>query len=115
MEDAVRMAREANLGLQSKRMNLAIADEGIAGARSAFLPNLTASFNRRSAKDRPSNFTQGSSDITSLGLSTNTRVAQALPWFGGDYSMSWSSNRDTSSYVGASINPQLRTGLDLSF
>jgi outer membrane protein len=115
MEDAVRMAREANLGLQSERMNLTAADEGIAGARSAFLPNLTASFNRQSSKVRPTNFTEGSSDITSLGLTTNTRVNQALPWFGGDYSVAWGSNRNTSSYVGASINPNLGTNLNLSF
>ena len=115
MEDAVRMAREANLGLQSERMNLAAADEGIAGARSAFLPNLTASFSRQSQVARPSSFVEGSSDITSLGLTTNTRVSQALPWFGGDYSVAWGSTRSTSTYVGASINPNLGTSLNLSF
>lgn len=115
MNDAVRMAREANLGLQSERLNIPAADEGIAGARSAFLPNLTATFGRQSTKVRPTNFTEGSSDISTLGLTTNTRVNQALPWFGGDYSVSWNSSRSTSSFVGASINPSLGTSLSLNF
>ena len=42
-------------------------------------------------------------------------MSQALPWFGGDYSVAWGSNRSTSSFVGASINPNLGTSLNLSF
>jgi len=44
MQQAVAMALEANLGLKAERLNVDVADESIAAARSAYLPRLTGGY-----------------------------------------------------------------------
>ena len=75
MDQAVAMALEHNLALKGARISLPIADQGIAGARAAFLPNLTASFNRQSSLSPPSFSFQGTDDINALTLTSSTHGA----------------------------------------
>jgi outer membrane protein TolC len=115
MEQAVAMALEANLGLKAQRLNLDIASHSVALARAAFLPRLDSSLGRRTSKSVPSDFTQGSTDITSAGLSFSGTVAQSLRWYGGAYSVTWSGNRNTQTNVISSYNPRLGSSLQVSF
>ena len=82
MAQAVAMALEANLGLKSERLNLDIASESIALANSAFLPQLSGTLNRQRSKYQPSDFTQGSSDISTTGINGSATFGQNLKWYG---------------------------------
>jgi outer membrane protein TolC len=115
MDQAVAMALESNLGLQGQRLNLDIASQSVAGARSAFLPQVTSSLGRNTSKSVPSDFTQGSTDISSIGLSVGATVSQQLRWYGGSYSLNWSGNRSSQTGGLSSFNPRLGSSLRVSF
>jgi outer membrane protein len=115
MDQAVAMAIEHNLTLKGARISLPIADQGIAGARAAFLPNLTAGFNRQSSLSPPSFSFQGTDDINALTLTSSTTVGQQLPWFGGDYRATWGTRRGTSTDPTSTFNPSLGSSLTVNF
>lgn len=115
MDQAVTMGLEFNLGLKTERLNQDIASQSIVLAHSAFLPQVSSAFSNRSAKSLPSDFTQGSSDITSAGLNVTANVAQQLRFHGGSYSLSWNGNRSTQTGGVSSFNPRLGSGLTASF
>jgi outer membrane protein TolC len=115
MEQAVAMALETSLGLKAERLNLDIAAEGIASARAAFLPILSGGFSRQTRVSVPTNFTEGSNDISSRSFGGQSTISQTLPWYGGRYSADWSNSR--LSQVGGfpSFSPQLGSTLTLNF
>jgi len=115
MEQAVNLGLENNLGLKTERLNLDVASQNIVLSRSAFLPQVSSAFTNRSAKSLPSDFTQGSSDITSAGMNVTANVAQQLRWYGSTYSLSWNGNRSTQTGGISSFNPRLGSGLTANF
>jgi len=116
MNEAVAMALEWNLGLKADRMDVEVADQGIVGARSAFLPQLSSRFGRSTGTRQPTDFTQGTSNISSRGLSLSATVGQTLPWYGGLYSVSWVGSRnDTIGGIANSFNPSINSSLNLNF
>ena len=114
MNQAVAMALEANLGLKAERLNVDVAAHSVAIARSAFLPILDASTSRRSSRRVPTDFTQGTADITSASLNVSGSVQQLLPWYGASYSANWSGNRSTQAGGISSFNPFLGSTLQLA-
>ena len=115
MEEAVAMALETNLGLKAERLNVDIATQSILLARSSFLPQVQSTFSRQSSKSVPSDFTQGSQDITGAGLNVNGSIAQQLKWYGSSYSLSWSGNRSTQDGGLSSFNPRLISTMRVNF
>ncbi|HYN09385.1 MAG TPA: TolC family protein [Vicinamibacterales bacterium] len=115
MEQAVTMGLESNLGLKAQRLEIDIAAEGIAGARAAFLPQLFSSFNRTSSESVPQSFTEGSSDISSRRMNASGTWRQALRWYGGDYNLTWSSNRNSQIGGTSSFNPSLGSTVTMNF
>jgi outer membrane protein TolC len=115
MTDAVTMALEMNLQLKSDRMDVDVAAQGVAGAKSVYLPVLTSNLNRQSGKSVPSDFTQGLTDITSRGLSVSATLGQQVPWYGGNYSVSWQGSRNDQVGGISSFNPRLSSFMSLNF
>ena len=115
MNEAVAMALDYNLGLKADKMDVAVADQNVVGARAAYLPQLSAALRQNSNRSVPSDFTQGVTDITSQGRSVAATVQQLVPWFGGSYSASWQGDRSTTDRVGSSFNPQLGSSISLNY
>jgi outer membrane protein TolC len=114
MDAAVKMALEANLGLQAGRLNLDGADHAIASARAAFLPQVGSTLSRSSQVSVPNDFTQGSADITSRGLTVNSSFNQVLPVFGTTYALAWNNNRTSQIGGNPLFNPFLRSAFSLN-
>lgn len=115
MEQAVSMALDANLGLKAERLNVDVASHSVALARSAFLPQVSGSVGRRSSKSVPFDFTEGSEDITSTGLSVSGAMTQELPWYGAGYRLTWSGSRSSQDGGITSFNPRLGSSLQIDF
>src|SRR5262252_4225074 len=113
IEQAVDMALETSLGLKSDRLNVDIASQQIASAKAAFIPNVTAGFSGNTTQRQPTDFTQGSSDISSHNMGGTGSLDQQLPWFGNRYHLGWNASRITQIGGNATFNPQL--GSTLSF
>jgi outer membrane protein TolC len=115
MKDAVAMALESNLGLKAERLNIDLAAHQIALAKSTFLPQVQGSLIQQQARNVPSDFTQGTSDITSDGLNVGGAISQQLKWYGGSYSVNWNGSRSTTDGVLSSFNPRIGSTLRINF
>ena len=115
LEQAVAMALESNLGLKAERLNLDSAAETIALAKSAFLPQLSGSIGRQRSKYQPSDFTQGTSDISTTGVTGSAALGQNLPGYAGSYIVSWSGSRFDQIGGLSSFNPRVGSTLQMNF
>src|SRR5262245_61578935 len=95
IDQAVDMGLETSLGLKSDRLNVDIASQQIASAKSAFVPTVTAGFSGNTTQRQPTDFTQGSSDISSHNMGGTGSLDQLLPWFGNRYHVGWNASRVT--------------------
>ena len=115
MGEAVDMAFDANLQLKASRLSLDSADQGIAQARSAFLPLLNFSLSRNSTESQQVANSDGTrTNSSSALLQGGGSVSQSLPWYGSAYTVSWGGNRNTASGF-ATFNPQLGSQFVVSF
>ena len=115
MDQAVTMGLESNLGLKAEKLNVDIAAQNIAISRSIFLPVTGYSLSRNSQQGQPQRFADGTQSVSSSNnISGGAFVQQNLPWFGGNYSVNWSSNR-LSSTGGQTYNPSLGSTLRVDF
>ncbi|HEY6358595.1 MAG TPA: TolC family protein, partial [Vicinamibacterales bacterium] len=116
MDQAVAMAIEANIGLKAERLSVDIAAEGVAGAEAAFKPTLNANLVTQSQTSLPSSFTQlTSGSISGQTQSGGATVSQSLPWLGGTYSASWSSNLSTTTQPSPVFNPSIGSTVQFNF
>jgi len=116
MEQAAQMALESNLGLKAEKLNIDVAAQGIAVAQAAFLPIATFGAQRNSRQSPPQFFADGTQSITSSQTwSGNGSVAQNLPWYGGQYQLTWSGNRFETLGGQASPNPSLGSTFRVQF
>src|SRR5262245_53423685 len=111
MDQAVAMGLESNLGLKAEKLNVDIAAQNIAISRSVFAPVTGYSLSRNSSQSQPVRLPDGTNSVTSSNnISGGAFVQQNLPWFGGNYTVNWSSNRATST-GNQTYNPTLGSTL----
>ena len=115
MEQAVAMALETNLNLKAERLNTDVAAHSISVAKSAYLPQISTTLARRSANFQPTDFTQGSADISTTGFTVSNTVGQNLPWYGSGYNVTWIANRTTQQGGFPSFNPSIGSSLRVDF
>jgi len=116
VDEAVQTALENNLGVQVARIDPAIHDLDVAGARAAWFPSFTTTLQGAST-DTPSNsFLSGAQGpkTSDARVNTNVGVGQTLPW-GGLYSVGWDSSRSTTTNIFSNFSPLLRSSLSLSY
>ena len=116
IDEAVQTALENNLGVQVARIDPAIQDLGVAGARAAWFPTVNTTLQAAST-DTPSNsFLSGAQGPKTSDdrVNTNVGVGQALPW-GGTYNVGWDSSRSTTTNIFSNFSPQLRSSLSLNY
>jgi outer membrane protein TolC len=111
-DDAVRMALENNLGIQAERLAPQINTLAVAGARAAYAPVLFSNFFNRNSTQPPSTFITGAGSLlTTESLTQDGGLAQNIPWGGGNYSLSLSGGKVTTSATDSRYNPQLSSNL----
>jgi outer membrane protein TolC len=116
MDQAVTMALETNLGLKADRLDPAVADENIAAARAAYRPQVRSTFIQSTSEQLPSNFTELNVSVVSTGLTSfSSSLGQNLPRYGGNYSLTWSGARNTTTANLSPFNPRLGSSLSATF
>jgi len=103
LEQAIQIALDHNLSLEVARLNPQIQDYALEGARSVYVPNLTASFNYNNQTAPSLNTTEGVLTNITTTNRYNTGVNQSLPWYGGSYIVNFN---NTSQNSNAKINPR---------
>ncbi|MGE3706965.1 MAG: TolC family protein [Vicinamibacterales bacterium] len=113
VDEAVRMALGENLDLAAERLDPAISDTQVAGARALFKPAVTTGVQRNNQLQPPANFLVPFSTRTDV-TSSSVGLQQRLPWFGTSYSISWDSSSTSSNSILTSYNPLVQSGLSLN-
>jgi outer membrane protein len=115
-DEAVKLALENNLGLQTERLNPQLQTLTVSRALSAYTPELFGDTLRSSDTAPPTDFLSQGIAVTSTTRTTATGgLRQNLPWFGGQYSIGISGLRFTSDAPRTPFSPQLGSSLDLGF
>ncbi len=114
MDQAVAMALESNLGIKFDRLNPTGAAQDVANARAAYEPALFSNLSRGTSSQPSTNFTQGGSVFTSSSVTNTAGVQQLVPWFGGNYNVSWTGQRSASGGF-PTFNPSLGSQLSVAF
>lgn len=105
-DEAVRMALENNLGIQSERLGPQIGTLAVAQARGVYVPNLISTTFTRRSTEPPENFFSGADVVSDESLRTNAGLRQFVPWGGGSYQFTLDASRIATNGF-ASYNPQL--------
>ena len=107
VDDAVRMALENNLGIQSERLGPQIGTLAVAQARGVYAPFLISTTTTRKSTEPPGNFLTGTGDVISDDtFRTNAGLRQFVPWGGGSYQFTLDASRQTTNAF-TNYNPQL--------
>lgn len=115
-DEAVRMALENNLGIQAGRLNPQVANLGVAEARAAYGLGLFTNMTRRNATNAPTDFTSGNvATVTSESFNTTGGVGQNVKWGGGNYAVSLTGSRLSSTSPTNPYNPSLGSNLNASY
>jgi outer membrane protein TolC len=115
-DEAVNLALENNLGIQTARLSPEIQALALAQTRATYAPTLFSNTTRNSNSTPPINFLSGSSDfVTTEGIRTNAGVAHQLKWGGGSYQLAIDGSRNTTSDPSDPFNPRLSSNFNFTF
>lgn len=119
LEDAVQRALERNLDIAVQRINPLVQDMAVATANSAFLPFASSGFglNQRTSPNR-SLFDGGGlrgSNIVNEQGNYNLGLNQRMQWGGGQYDLTWNSNRQESNNIFTTFNPSFGATMTLGY
>jgi outer membrane protein len=115
LSDVVQLALEKNLDISVERLNPQAVDLQIAGLRNTYLPTVTSNFGQRDIYQLPRDQLQGG-DRVSVGTTTyNAGLTQNLPWYGGNFQLTFNNNKQDSSSRFITFNPQFVSTLTAQY
>jgi outer membrane protein TolC len=115
LEQAMGIALEKNLDLQSARLNPQNVDYQLQAARAAYLPTYSSSYSYRNSTSPSNNTLDGVTSVTSASQSFNASANQNLPWFGSSASVQFQNGRSATNNVTARLNPSYSSSLSFSY
>ncbi|HWQ56158.1 MAG TPA: TolC family protein [Bryobacteraceae bacterium] len=114
--EAIEMAAANNLDVEIERTNRASAYRGIQAAQGAFDPVLQFQPGILSRTSPASSMLQGpGGSVTDHSYANRLGFRQKLPWTGTSFSVSFDTNRQSTSNPFVSLNPYVTSGLMFSF
>jgi outer membrane protein TolC len=116
LDQAVQLALENNLGLQVQRLTPQVQDVNITLSKTVWAPTVGGSVTASKRNSPVNSFLAGADDkVINDSLSSEVSATQLLPWGGGNYRVSWDTNRQESNSVYSSPNPSLGANIRLNF
>jgi HAE1 family hydrophobic/amphiphilic exporter-1 len=113
VDEAVKMALDANVELKVEQINPQISDTNVAQAQGVFRPIFSTGVNSNNQLIPPSSFLIPTPTRTDA-VTTSAGVGQRLPWFGTTYNLSWNAvHTDSNSFLN-SYNPLVQSGLGIN-
>lgn len=115
IDEAVRMAVENNMGIQTQRLSPQVQALALARAEGAYAPTLFSNLQRTGNTSPPTDFLSlGTATVSTGDFNTDGGVQQALRWGGGSYQLSMAGRRFTSDALRVSFSPQLSSNINAS-
>lgn len=115
VDEAVRMAVENNMGIQTERLSPQVQALALSRAEGVYAPTLFSNLQRTANTSPPTDFLSlGTATISTGDFNTDAGVQQSLKWGGGSYSLSMGGRRFTSDALRVSFSPQLSSSINAS-
>ncbi|MEE2610007.1 MAG: TolC family protein, partial [Acidobacteriota bacterium] len=115
LDEAVEMALEQNLDIRVQRLSPLIQDISILDVRSAWAPTFNTTIqNNSQVTPSTSQLSGGLKQINTDTLQNAVGITQLTPW-GGNYSVNWDGNRQSTSSFFTSFNPALRSTVSVQY
>ena len=119
LDDAVERALERNLDIAVQRIDPLVQDMAVATANSAFLPLASSGFglNQRTSPNRTlfdGGGLRGTNIVNEQG-NYNLGMNQRMKWGGGQYDVTWNSNRVESNNIFTTFNPSFGANMTLGY
>ena len=115
LADAVQLALQKNLDIAVERLNPQAVDLQIAGLRYTYRPVVTSTVGQRDVYQLPRDQLQGGDRVSVATTTFNGALTQTLPWYGGNFALTWNNNKQDSSSALVRFNPTFTTGLTASY
>jgi outer membrane protein TolC len=115
LTDVVELALQKNLDIAVERLNPQSVDLQIAGIRNSYLPVATSNLGQRDVYQLPRDQLQGGQRVSVATTTYNAGVTQTVPWYGGNFALTWNNNKQDSSSAFATFNPTYTTVLTASY
>ncbi|HXG90252.1 MAG TPA: TolC family protein [Vicinamibacterales bacterium] len=115
LSEVVALALEKNLDIAVERLNPQAIDFQIAGLRNAYQPLATSTIGQRDNTQLPRDQLQGGQRVAVATTTYNAAISQQLPWWGGDFLVTFNNNRQDSSSNFVTFNPTYTTGLTATY
>jgi outer membrane protein TolC len=114
-QEAVARAKDKNLTLISERITPQTFDFSLAATRATYLFNLTSSTGFVNNTQLNTNAFQGGGQTKTENQSWSGGITKRMWHGGGNYSLNWTNNRDTTNSTNSNCSPCFSAGLDGSF
>ena len=114
-QEAVARAREKNLTLISERITPQTFDFSLAATRAVFLPQLTSSVGNTNTTNLNANAFSGGSQTKDQSQSWSGGMTKRMWTGGGNYNLSFTNSRNTTTSQGSNCSPCFNTSIDAGF
>ena len=120
VDDAIERALDRNLDIAVERLNPQLQDMSVAEANSAFMPNLSSSFDVGHSLRPSQSQLDGTGQLIRRAIDSERGNAvlgleQSVRWYGGRYSIDWNNARTETNNVFFSYNPSYTSNVALSY
>jgi HAE1 family hydrophobic/amphiphilic exporter-1 len=114
-DEAIRLAVEGNADLAADRLDPAISAERVAAAKGVFVPTLSTGLQRNSQKTPSTNLFTGDSSTDTAFWSGSAAVTQLLRRGGGNYDVSFNTQRTTTTNPITTFTPSITSSIQAIF
>jgi outer membrane protein TolC len=115
VDEAVTRALENNLDIAVERLNPLAIDFSIAAIEGVYRPVATSTLGQNNVVQLPTSQLVGGQQVSTDTSTYNFAVSQALPWYGGNFSVGWANRRQESTNAFNTFNPQYNATLLASY
>lgn len=115
LEEAVALTLEQNLDIAVERLNPQAVDLQIAQYRNAYRPVASSTFGKADAYQLPRTQLIGGNQVNNQTTTYNAGIAQLVPMYGGNLSLTFDNSRVASTSNNVLFNPSFTTTATLNY
>jgi outer membrane protein len=115
LAQAIARALEANLDIQSARLDPTIQNYALDAARAAFSPTLSATYGYNNSTNQSTSQLDGGARTVSERHTFNTSMAKTFPWSGGRLSANFNNSRLETNNAFATRNPSYSSQVSFNY
>jgi outer membrane protein len=115
LDDAIALASEVNLDIQTARLSPRMQQYSLQAARAAFSPTLSGNYGYNNATNQSTSQLDGGARTTTQRHTLNAGLSQTVPWYGGRLGVNVNNSRTSTDNSFSTLNPSYRTTASIDY